>query len=317
MKSTLTNDMDGTAVPAQEAKTRLVLRTCNADLTSYGGFQWPAAGFVQAPDFEATYDCGHGLHGLLEGQGDGEYLDWSLDARWLVVEVEERLLLTEQGELCDKCKFPEGNVVHCGTQASALEYLQQHGIDPNGCVGTIITVGDRGAAIVGDYGTATAGNFGTATAGECGCATAGDQGIAIVGAGGIAIAGDCGRALAGDYGIATAGDQGIATTGHEGKATAGDHGTATAGKYGIAIAGNYGTATVGYEGAATAGNQGTVAAGKHGCIQCTWYDASAQCYRAAVGYIGEDGIKGNTPYQVDATGKFIIATAHTLTTIEL
>ena len=28
----------------------LILRTCNADLTSYGGFQWPASGPVECPD---------------------------------------------------------------------------------------------------------------------------------------------------------------------------------------------------------------------------------------------------------------------------
>ena len=250
--------------PAQH-KTRLILRTCNTDLTSYNGFQWPADGLVQAPDFEATYDCGHGLHGLLEGKGDGNYLDWSPEARWLVVEVKEHLLLTGQGELCDKCKFPEGNVVHCGTQASALDYLQQHGIDLMGCVGATITTGEHGRATVGDYGTATAGHFGTATAGYKG------------------------RAVVGNYGTATAGYCGTATTGHRGTATADNSGTATAGDYGKA----------------TAGEWGTVIVGKHGNILCTWYDTITQSRRTTVGYAGENGIKANTPYQVDATGKFI------------
>ena len=300
MKRTFTNDMDQATVPAQGAKTRLVLRTCNADLTSYGGFQWPAAGFVQAPDFEATYAYGHGLHGLLEGKGDGDYLNWSPAARWLVVEVEERLLLTGQGELCDKCKFPEGNVVHCGTQTSALDYLQQHGVDPIGCVGAVITAGDRGTAIVGYNGIATAGKLGTAIAGKLGTATAGNSGIATVG--------DYSAAIAGDNGKATAGKNGTASVGNDGTATAGHYGKAIAGISGRAIAGDHGIATAGTGGTAIAGNYGTVTAGKNGRILGTWYDANALRYRTVIGYIGEDGIQANTPYQVDTTGNFVVDT---------
>ena len=42
-----------------------VLRTCNPDLISHEGFQWPESGFVEAPDWEITGNCGNGLHGLL------------------------------------------------------------------------------------------------------------------------------------------------------------------------------------------------------------------------------------------------------------
>ena len=45
----------------------LILRTCNSDLTSYNGFQWPESGFVEAPDWDKTPQCGNGLHGLLQG----------------------------------------------------------------------------------------------------------------------------------------------------------------------------------------------------------------------------------------------------------
>ena len=43
----------------------LVLRTCNSELKSYGGFQWKEKGIVEAPDFKATKECGNGLHGFL------------------------------------------------------------------------------------------------------------------------------------------------------------------------------------------------------------------------------------------------------------
>jgi len=66
----------------------LILRTCNADMTSYGGFVWPESGPVEAPDWEPTYECGHGLHGLLWGEGNSGLLDTSDDAKWLVVEAD-------------------------------------------------------------------------------------------------------------------------------------------------------------------------------------------------------------------------------------
>jgi hypothetical protein len=42
---------------------RYVLRTCNADMISYGGFQWPEIGHVEAPDFQPTFTCGVGYTG--------------------------------------------------------------------------------------------------------------------------------------------------------------------------------------------------------------------------------------------------------------
>jgi hypothetical protein len=82
----------------------LVLRTCDKDLRAYGGFQWPAAGPVEAPDWEPTPQCGHGLHGYPWGEGDGECLSSAEDAKWLVVEVEEATLVRLDGD--GKAKFP-------------------------------------------------------------------------------------------------------------------------------------------------------------------------------------------------------------------
>ena len=49
------------------AETVLVLRTCSANMTSYGGFKWPKHGPVSAPDWIDNYECGNGLHGWLAG----------------------------------------------------------------------------------------------------------------------------------------------------------------------------------------------------------------------------------------------------------
>ena len=138
----------------------LVLRTCKADLTSYGGFRWPESGPAEAPDWRPDAECGRGLHGLLWGEGDGSLLDWSAGAKWLVVEVEAADII----DLGGKVKFPRGVVAHCGDRDSATAYLAAHG--------------GAGRAIAG--GTATAGHRGTATAGSYGIATAGDEGTVAV-----------------------------------------------------------------------------------------------------------------------------------------
>ena len=155
-----------------ESKTVLVLRTCNADLSSHNGFNWRESGVVEAPDWNARPECGGGLHGLLWGEGEGDLLNWDADAKWLVCAVKESSIVDIGG----KIKFPRCEVVHCGDRLSATSYLASNG--------------GAGRAIVG--GTATAGNYGTATAGDGGTATAGDDGTATAGYGGTATAGNYG-----------------------------------------------------------------------------------------------------------------------------
>ena len=103
----------------------------------------------------------------------------------------------------------------------------------------------------------------------------------------LAAHGGGGRAIAG----------GTATAGYGGTATAGDGGTATAG-YG-------GTATAGYCGTATAGKYGTATAGDRGTVIVTWHDGMRS--RVSVGYIGENGLKADTAYRLDASGAFVEA----------
>ena len=181
----------------EKMKTVLILRTCTASLTSQGGFQWPTSGHVAAPDWKPTQACGHGLHGLLWGCGDASLLDWSEQAKWLVVEVTEASII----DLGDKVKFPEGTVVYCGDRNGAANLIAA---DPRAAGKPIIAA------------TVTAGFRGTATAGFHGTATAGDYGSAIAGNYGTATAGYGGTAMAGDYGTATAGIDGTATAGVDG-----------------------------------------------------------------------------------------------------
>ena len=156
--------------------TVLVLRTCNADLTSHNGFQWKAKGVVTCPDWDPKPECGNGLHGLLWGEGDGTLLDWDDDAKWLVVKVPADSIVHIGG----KVKFPRGTVVFCGARDDAIAYLVAHGGENKAIVGGTATAGDRGTATAGDRGTATAGYGGTATAGYWGTATAGYGGTLII-----------------------------------------------------------------------------------------------------------------------------------------
>ena len=156
----------------------IILRNVRPDMTSHGGFVWPKSGPVEAPDWDPTPTCGHGLHGLRSGDNHpGEWYSGPV----LGVEVEAIV------NLDGKCKFPRGTVVFCGTMA---EFCVRY---PG----------------VWYAGTATAGYAGTATAGNAGTATAGDRGTATAGYAGTATAGNRGTATAGDRGTATAGNRGI------------------------------------------------------------------------------------------------------------
>ena len=263
--------------------TELILRTCNADMTSRNGFKWPRSGYVAAPDWNPEPECGGGLHGFLRGEGGGGLADWSSDAVWLVAEIETYV------DLVDKVKFPAAHVIFAGSRLEAAAIIKARYPDA-AVIGANVAVEDRRVAVVGYLGTATAGNWGTATAGDDGTATAGDDGTAT----------------AGDRGTATAGYGGTATAGNWGTATAGDRGTATAGFRGTATAGNRGTATAGNRGTATAGDEGTATAGNGGMLQIYYYDRNNR-RRLVVAYIGENNILPNVKYRLDGNAKFVEA----------
>ena len=249
-----------------------LLKTVKADGTARGGFQWPLdeGAEVTAPDWDPTPVCGGGLHGLLNGAGNGGLINWSTDAVWIVAEIPDDETVVD---LDGNVKVRRCIVRHVGDKTSAPEFLAAHG-HTEGVV--------SGTATAGDYGSATAGYRGTATAGVSGAATAGNDGTATAGVSGTATAGVSGTATAGDYGTATAG--------YDGTATAGDYGTATAG--------NRGTATAGYRGTATAGDSGTATAGERGSIIIAWWDSELGRRRWVVGEVGMDGIVADTPYRV-------------------
>ena len=101
----------------ESPKTALILRTCDKDLKSHGGFQWPESGQIECPDWKSTAACGNGLHGLLWGEGNWGLLSNDADAKWLVVKVIESDIVAIDSE---KVKFPRGEVIYCGDMIGAM-----------------------------------------------------------------------------------------------------------------------------------------------------------------------------------------------------
>ena len=279
----------------------LVLRTCAADMSAYGGFVWPESGLVAAPDWIPMPTYGGGLHGLLWGEGAGRRLSWEGDARWLVVSV----LASEIVDLKNEVKFPRGEVVFCGTREAAIAYLSAR--LPSGrayaICGASAKVGAYESAIVGDYGTASAGAYGTAIAGEFGRASAGDYSIVKVGDYGIATVEDCGVVTAGHRGTVTAGDFSLAVAGDFGRVSAGDHSIVKVGDYGIATVGDCSMVTAGHRGTVTAGDFSLVVAGVEGHV--TAGKGSVIRIRTATGIIGQGGLLPGVKYRLDEAGAFV------------
>ncbi len=278
------------AAPAPE--TVLVLRTCDKDLRSHGGFQWPTSGLVECPDWKPTPECGNGLHGLLWCEGDWGLLSKDADAKWLVVSVvaSEVVKIDEQ-----KVKFPRGEVVFVGGMAEAttrilcspeeferIKKLSYEKSIADGYYSTAASSGDYStAASSGDYSTAaSSGNSSRAASSGyySTAASSGDYSRA-------ASSGDYSTAASSGY-YSTAASSGYSST----AASSGNYSkAASSGKSGIA-------ASVGHGGWAMAGQNGLV-------IVCYW-DEKNNRFRACVGNVGEDGIKADTKYIVE-NGKLV------------
>jgi len=128
-----------------------ILRQCAPDMTSWGGFKWPESGEVSAPDWEATADCGNGLHGFLWGEGDGSLANYGSDNKWLVAEIDEWI------DLGGKVKFPRANVMFCGTMHEAAAEIRMLGAK-GAVIGSINTGGNHSINTGGYRSTNTGGN---------------------------------------------------------------------------------------------------------------------------------------------------------------
>ncbi len=293
-----------------------VLRTCKSDMTSYGGFVWPRSpgSIVEAPDWDPTPRCGGGLHGLLNGVGDGTLLHFSPPegAVWLIVEV---LDPDPPVDLDGKVKFRTGKIVLTGDQETVTNRMVTLCPDfANGIVGRTVILpedslpqGGARAVVCGFRGTVKIpGPYGTAIVGDYGAAEVGDYGTAKAGQFGNTRAGNKGTAQSGDFGRATTGDEGYSISEGDGSAISGKYGVSISGNYGVAISGDGGRSVAGFAGKAItgvggiahAGPMGTAKAGVGGKIMIDWGALSS--LKTVVGHVGtEPGmIKPDTFYRI-------------------
>ena len=59
----------------------IMMKSINSDMTSYGGFKYPKSGVVKCEKWEATKNCGNGLHAFLNGEGDGSLANFTENSR--------------------------------------------------------------------------------------------------------------------------------------------------------------------------------------------------------------------------------------------
>ena len=309
----------------------LFLKALPATRRAHEGFLWPdqVGAIVKAETWNPKPDCGDGLHGLVNGNGDTDLLCQHPDAVWYAFESVDENGNPSSAEAVAidgaKGKCHRAIIRAIGTRDEATAWLIRAGCRQVAystiTVGdfTIGTAGDRSKVTAGYASTASAGFYSTVTAENCGNAIARDHSGTTVGTFGTAISGDKSEATADNYGTALAGHHSTAKAGTYGTAKTGDYGTSTVGSYGTAIAGNNGTATaaatgdggtaiaglpghnhagyngtaiVGYNGMAIVGNDGK-AKGKEGS---TLIFQDGQNVRTAI--VGQNGIKPDTFYRL-------------------
>ena len=147
-----------------------ILRTCDHDMKSYGGFQWPMSGIVKAPDWRADVKCGRGLHGFLWGEGYGDLANWSENAKWVVAGISEWI------DLDGKVKFPEAEVVFVGSRYDATNFIRELGAR-GAVIGSTVTGGNCSTVTGGYSSTVTGGVGSTVTGGDRSTVTGGVNSI--------------------------------------------------------------------------------------------------------------------------------------------
>ena len=176
---------DGSNNPNTEGKAMkrlkkgeiLVLRSCRAGGESERNFVWPltVGAVVEAPDWQDTDSCGHGLHGLSWAQG-GDYCDNSAPV-WLVLRVStvKGNYRHGTGNMTDKCKFRACTVEGVyDNSKDATDMILAHA--PAGTVANycMLKGGHRSTLTGGDSSTLTGGHGSTLTGGYRSTLTGGD-----------------------------------------------------------------------------------------------------------------------------------------------
>ena len=136
-------------------------------MTSHLGFVWPRSGRVECPDWDPTPKCGHGLHGLLRGEGNGNLVCWDSGAIWVAAWIDAGLAI----DLTGKVKFPWAEVALVGSRLEVTAFLVA-----NGCSGAVV-----GSTLTGGYGSTLTGGYGSTLTGGYGSTLTGGDGSTLTG----------------------------------------------------------------------------------------------------------------------------------------
>lgn len=162
-----------------------LMKTVQADGSAWGGFVWPleVGAEVVAPDWDPEPRCGGGLHGLLNGQGDGAMLSWEDDAVWIAAEIPDGDPIVD---LSGKVKVRRCIVSAAGGRAAVTAWLAARGC--GSVVGAALTGGNGATLTGGNRAIITGGDGATLTGGDHAALIfrhAGGCAVAVVGQGGI------------------------------------------------------------------------------------------------------------------------------------
>ena len=132
----------------------MFLRTTDKDGRAYNGFQWPfeVGAVVTAPDWKPNAECGHGLHGLLNGEGDASHLSSNADAIWWIVEADNAI------DLRGKHKFQTCRVVAFGKREEVTPQLRRM---TGGAVHCLMETGGDRSTLTGGYWSTLTGGHGS------------------------------------------------------------------------------------------------------------------------------------------------------------
>src|SRR5271157_2142988 len=217
----------------------LFLRTCNSNFTSYINFQYPneVGAIVSAPDWDPKPECGNGLHGLLNGNGDSSLLSREESAIWMVVEAS----IEECIDLDGKYKFPKCSIKYIGKREDTVQYLVQQGCTfvhystNTGGYDSKNTGGDSSTNTGGDDSTNTGGYRSTNTGGYRSTNTGGDDSKNTGGDKSTNTGGYHSTNTGGDYSTNTGGDSSTNIGGDGSTNTGGDGSTVCGGKKSVLI----------------------------------------------------------------------------------
>jgi len=116
----------------------LILRKCEKDGSSRNGFKYGQVGdTVTAPDWDPTPECGKGLHGLKQGNGDWGLLQGD---DWLVIEANDEDVVDIDK---NKCKFRNGKILYRGDKEGLHQYANVMATDSRPAYEWASCIGDR------------------------------------------------------------------------------------------------------------------------------------------------------------------------------